>query len=182
MIDEQQADSGRYRSLIGSLLYLTASRPDLMYAASLLSRFMKNPSQAHFSAAKRVLRYLKGSLDYGILYEKKGSSVLEGYVDSDWAGSIEDSKSTSGYVFSLGSGVFSWNTKKQEVVAQSPAEAEYISAAAASNQAIWPRKLLIDLGHTDIVKKILLSFTVITNMLLPFQITLYNMAEPNISM
>ncbi|CAJ2651803.1 unnamed protein product [Trifolium pratense] len=115
------ADASIYRSIIGSLLYLSATRPDIMFVASLLSRFMHSPSQVHLGATKRVL--------------------------SDWAGSVDDAKSTSGYVFSFGSAVFSWNSKKQEVVAQSSAEAEYISAAAATNQTIWLRKILSDVGQ-----------------------------------
>ncbi|KAL0326705.1 UNVERIFIED_CONTAM: Retrovirus-related Pol polyprotein from transposon RE2 [Sesamum angustifolium] len=110
----QKVDGSMYRSLIGSLLYLTATRPDIMFATSLLSRFMQSPSQVHYAAAKRILRYLR---------------------DSDWAGSVDDMKSTSGYTFSLGSGIFTWASKKQATVAQSSAEAEYIAAAATSNQA-----------------------------------------------
>ncbi|KAL6323788.1 hypothetical protein AAG906_002256 [Vitis piasezkii] len=144
-----KADASIYRSLIGSLLYLSATRPDLMFSASLLSRFMNSPSKIHFGVAKRVLRYIRGTFDYGLWFVKKESKELQGYVDSDWAGSLDDSKSTSGYAFSFGSGVFSWNSKKQEVVAQSSAEAEYISAAAAANQAIWLRKLLTDLGQNQ---------------------------------
>ena len=82
-----------------------------MYASSLLSRFMHAPSLTHLSVGKRILRYLKGTLDYGLWYEK-GDGKLIGYVDSDWAGSLDDSKSTTGFAFSLGSGVFSWNSKK----------------------------------------------------------------------
>ncbi|RVW71674.1 Retrovirus-related Pol polyprotein from transposon TNT 1-94 [Vitis vinifera] len=144
-----KADASIYRSLIGSLLYLSATRPDLMFSASLLSRFMNSPSKIHFGVAKRVLRYIRGTFDYGLWFVKKESKELQGYADSDWAGSLDDSKSTSGYAFSFGSGVFSWNSKKQEVVAQSSAEAEYISAAAAANQAIWLRKLLTDLGQNQ---------------------------------
>ena len=95
--------------------------------------------------AKRALRYVKGSADYGIWYSSTENGMLQGYSDSDWAGSIDDMKSTSGYVFSLGSGVFSWNSKKQDVVAQSSAEAEYVAAAGAANQAIWLRKIMADL-------------------------------------
>ena len=140
-----KADPTAYRSLIGSLLYLTTTRPDLMFTASLLSRFMHSPSQVHFGVAKRVLRYVKGTADYGIWFTPSENGLLQGYCDSDWAGSVDDMKSTSGYVFSLGSGVFSWNSKKQEVVAQSSAEAEYIVAAGAANQAIWLRRVLDDL-------------------------------------
>ena len=107
-----------FRSLVGSLLYLTASRPDLMFPASMLSRYMTSPSEVHFGVAKRVLRYLKGTLDFGIWFESTGYLKLVGYCDSDWAGCVDDSKSTSSYVFSLGSEIFSWNSKKQEVVAR----------------------------------------------------------------
>nr|KYP36518.1 Retrovirus-related Pol polyprotein from transposon TNT 1-94 [Cajanus cajan] len=144
---ENSADASVYRSIIGSLLYLSATRPDLMFAASLLSRFMHSPSQVHLGAAKRVLRYIRSTTNYGLYFLKNESGELQGYADSDWAGSIDDSKSTSGYVFSFGSAIFSWNSKKQDVVAQSSAEAEYISAAAAANQATWLRKILLDVGQ-----------------------------------
>ena len=109
---EAKADATLYRSLIGSLLYLTASRPDVMFSASLLSRYMQNPSQRHFGAAKRVLRYIKGTIDMGIWYIRVENGALIGFIDSDWAGCVNDYKSTSSYVFSFGSGVFSWNSKK----------------------------------------------------------------------
>ena len=87
-------------------------------------------------------------VDFGIWYYK-GDGKFEGYVDSDWANSIDDSKSTTGFVFSLGNGVFTWNSKKQGVVAQSSAKAEYIAATTVSNQAIWIRKVLTDLNHVQ---------------------------------
>ena len=120
--DSGEADSTRYRSIIGSLLYLTATRPDLMYATSVLSRFMQKPTQAHMKGVKRVLRYVKGTTNYGIWFNSTENPELIGYSDSDWAGSIDDMKSTSGYVFSLGNGVFSWLSQKQNTVAQSTAE------------------------------------------------------------
>ncbi|GJR05474.1 hypothetical protein Tco_0528458 [Tanacetum coccineum] len=110
---------------------------------------MGEPSSSHLGAAKRVLRYVKGSLDLGIMFERNKVVKLEGYADSDWAGSIDDSKSTSGYIFTLASGVFCWNSKKQSVVAQSSAEAEYISVAGAINHDIWIRKLLSYLDLTQ---------------------------------
>ncbi|KAL0316667.1 UNVERIFIED_CONTAM: Retrovirus-related Pol polyprotein from transposon TNT 1-94 [Sesamum radiatum] len=131
----QKVDGSMYRSLIGSLLYLTATRPDIMFATCLLSRFMQSPSQVHYAAAKRILRYLRGTKDFGIWYKSTNDAKLVGYTDSDWAGSVDDMKSTSGYTFSLGSGIFTWASKKQATVAQSSAEAEYIAAAATSNQA-----------------------------------------------
>ncbi|KAL0356269.1 UNVERIFIED_CONTAM: Retrovirus-related Pol polyprotein from transposon RE1 [Sesamum radiatum] len=143
----EKVDGSIYRSLIGSLLYLTATRPDIMFATSLLSRFMQSPSQVHYGAAKRILRYLQGTKDFGIWYKSTNDAKLVGYTDSDWAGSADDMKSTSGYTFSLGSGIFSWASKKQATVAQSSAEAEYIAAAAASNQATWLRRILEDMGE-----------------------------------
>ncbi|KAL0301339.1 UNVERIFIED_CONTAM: Retrovirus-related Pol polyprotein from transposon RE2 [Sesamum radiatum] len=141
----QKVDGSIYRSLIGSLLYLTATRPDIMFATSLLSRFMQSSSQVHYAAAKRILRYLRGTKDFGIWYKSTNDAKLVGYTDSDWAGSVDDMKSTSGYTFSLGSGIFTWASKKQATVAQSSAEAEYIAAAATSNQATWLRRILEDM-------------------------------------
>ncbi|KAL0319362.1 UNVERIFIED_CONTAM: putative disease resistance protein RGA3 [Sesamum angustifolium] len=143
----QKVDDSMYRSLIGSLLYLTATRPDIMFSTSLLSRFMQSPSQVHNAATKRILRYLRGTKDFGIWYKSTNDAKLVEYTDSDWAGSVDDMKSTSGYIFSLGSGIFSWASKKQATVAQSSAEAEYIAAAATSNQAIWLRRILEDIGE-----------------------------------
>ncbi|KAK4405981.1 Retrovirus-related Pol polyprotein from transposon RE2 [Sesamum angolense] len=110
-------------------------------------KVMQSPSQVHYAAAKRILRYLRGTKDFGIWYKSTNDAKLVGYTDSDWAGSVDDMKSTSGYTFSLGSGIFSWASKKQATVAQSSAEAEYIAAAATSNQAIWLRRILEDIGE-----------------------------------
>ncbi|KAL0379752.1 UNVERIFIED_CONTAM: Retrovirus-related Pol polyprotein from transposon RE2 [Sesamum angustifolium] len=109
----QKVDGSMYRSLIGSLLYLTTTRPDIMFATSLLSRFMQSPSQVHYAAAKRILRYLRGTKDFGIWYKSTNDAKLVGYTDSDWTGSVDDMKSTSGYTFSLGSGIFSWASKNK---------------------------------------------------------------------
>ena len=96
--------------------------------------------------AKRVLKYVRGTKNLAIWYLKTRGVKLDGYADSDWAGSVDNMKSTSGYVFTIGSGVICWNSRKQEVMAQSTAEVEYISLVAAVNQGIWLRKLLADLG------------------------------------
>ncbi|XP_007014182.2 PREDICTED: uncharacterized mitochondrial protein AtMg00810 [Theobroma cacao] len=135
-----------YRSLIGCLLYIYVTRPEIMHTVSFLSRFMQQPCQSHAIAAKRVLRYLNGTITFGLKFTRCGEIKLMGYSDAEWAGSVDDAKSTSGYVFSIGNGVFSWCSQKQETVAQSSAEAEYVSAATAANQAIWLRKILHDLG------------------------------------
>jgi hypothetical protein len=92
-------DAILYRSLVGNLLYLTATKPDIMFAASLLSRFMHSPSHFHFAAAKRVFRYIQGTTSYGIRYCRKSIVKLIGFCDSDWGGCVDDMKSTSGYAF-----------------------------------------------------------------------------------
>lgn len=143
--EEELADSKTYRSLVGGLLYLTATRPDLMFSASYLSRYLKEPKAKHFKEAKRVLRYIKGTTDIGLMYSAVKEPKLVGYSDSDWGGCKEDLKSTTGYCFSIGSAIFSWKTSKQDTIAQSTAEAEYMALCAATNQAIWLRRLLEDL-------------------------------------
>ncbi|XP_059650741.1 secreted RxLR effector protein 161-like [Cornus florida] len=112
-----------------------ASRPDIMFATSLLSPFMHKPSQTHFGAAKRVLRYIQDTLDFGNLYEKNADAKFLGFCDSDWTGCVDDMRSTFGYASSLGSGAFSWSSKKQQTVTQSSTEAEYISASLEASQA-----------------------------------------------
>ncbi|KHN37358.1 Copia protein, partial [Glycine soja] len=94
------------KSLIGCLMYLSASRPDILHAVSLLSRYMNCASRIHFQAAKRILRYVKGTIDFGIRYHYVKNFRLHGYSDSDWAGCADDMRSTSGYLFSFGSGIF----------------------------------------------------------------------------
>eukprot|EP00253_Pinus_taeda_P005599 PITA_05599 len=141
-------DPSLYKSIVGSLMYLTATRPDIMYAVSLISRFMERPKETHWQAAKRILRYVKGTKKFGILYNVFSEhSDLVGYTNSDWAGSVDDQKSTSGYVFHMGSGAISWASKKHSIVALSTAEAEYVAATAAACQAVWMRRMLRSLGQ-----------------------------------
>eukprot|EP00253_Pinus_taeda_P022296 PITA_22296 len=125
-------DPSLYKSIVGNLTYLTATRPDIMFVVSLISRFMERPKEAHWQAAKRILRYVKGTKSFGILYNVSEHSDLVGYIDSDWTRSVDDRKSTSGYVFHMGSGAISWASKKQSIVALSTAEAEYVAATAAA--------------------------------------------------
>ncbi|KAM1496365.1 hypothetical protein ACFXTO_030979 [Malus domestica] len=145
------ADEAQYRQIVGSLLYLTATRPDIMYAACLLARFMHCPTNKHYGTAKRVLRYVQGTLDFGLEYKKGEGTLLMGYCDSDWSGSEDDMKSTSGYAFTFGNGIFSWSSVKQQCVALSTAEAEYISASEAIAQATWLRFVLEDFGEMQTV-------------------------------
>ncbi|XP_028215213.1 uncharacterized protein LOC114397350 [Glycine soja] len=123
--DEQnKVDATVYRSLVGSLIYLTNSRPDIVHAVNIVSRFMSNPRKTHFAAAKRILRYAKGTKDFGILYKTNRDFNLTCYTDRDWAGSTDDRKSTSGYMFLLSNKAISWASKKQTTVALSSAETE----------------------------------------------------------
>jgi hypothetical protein len=115
-LDGQKVDSTLYKQIVGSLMYLTTTRPDIMYSVSLISRYMENPTELHLLAAKRILRYLQGTRNLGIYYTKGEKSDLIGFTDSDYAGDQDDRKSTSGYVFMLGNGAVSWSSKKQPIV------------------------------------------------------------------
>lgn len=141
-----EVDSTLYKRIVGSLMYLTATRPDMMYVISLISRFMERPTELHLNAAKRVLRYLKGTVSFGLFYRKGGKEELIGYTDSDYAGDQDDRKSTSGYVFMLSSGAVSWSSKKQPVVTLSTTQAEFIAAASSACQAVWLRRILQQLN------------------------------------
>ena len=99
-----------------------------MFAVSVLSRFMHCASEVHLQAVKRIVRYVKGTIDYGVKYTHSQNFQFHGYSDSDWGGSIDDMKSTTGYCFSFGLDMFSWSSKKQNIVAQSTTEAEYVAA------------------------------------------------------
>lgn len=145
--DGKRVDSTHYKSLIGSLRYLTATRPDIVYGVGLLSRYMEDPCVSHLQGAKRILRYIKGTLTEGIFYGNNSDVKLVGYTDSDWAGDTETRKSTSGYAFHLGTGAISWSSKKQPVVALSTAEAEYIAATSCATQTVWLRRILEVMHH-----------------------------------
>ncbi|GAU44223.1 hypothetical protein TSUD_399870 [Trifolium subterraneum] len=142
-------DATSFRQMTGCLMYLLASEPDLTFSVCLIARYMERPTELHLAAAKRVLRYLKGSLDFGILYKRNCELRLEGWSDSDYAGDVDDRKSTSGYVFMLGSSPISWSSKKQPIVTLSTTEAEYVSVASCACQAIWLRRILDHLLQTQ---------------------------------
>ena len=138
-----------YKQIVGSLMYLTATRPDMMFVVSLISRYMENPTELHLQAAKRVLRYLKGTTEFGIFYKKGGDDELAAYTNSDYAGDLEDRKSTSDYVFLLSSGAVSWSLRKQPVVSLSTTEAEFIAAASCACQAVWLKRVLGKLSQNQ---------------------------------
>ncbi|CAH9095067.1 unnamed protein product [Cuscuta epithymum] len=142
----EEADVTLYRSMVGGLNYLTHSRPDLAYCVSIVSRYMQRLTKQHLGAARRILRYVAGTLEFGIWYSSVKDFKLRGYSDSDWAGCVDDRKSMSGSVFDLGSGAVTWSSKKQETIALYSSEAEYVAAGSAAKQALWISKLLTDLG------------------------------------
>jgi hypothetical protein len=131
-----------YRQLIGSLMYLINTRPDICFAMNTLSQHMVEPRQVRWMVAKHMLRYLQGMVGYGLRYVSGGDVKLQGYTDSDWAGSAVDRKSASGCCFSLGSGMISWLSKKQTSMALNTSKAKYIAASMASCEAVWLQKLL----------------------------------------
>ena len=144
---EECVDQRLYQSAVGSLMYLSVStRPDIAYAVSNLARFSSNPTENHWKALKRVLRYLRGTVNFGILYSPNSSPECIGFSDADWAGDTNDRKSTSGYLFILSGGAVTWKSKKQSCVALSTAEAEYIALSSAAQESVWLRQLTSDLG------------------------------------
>jgi hypothetical protein len=140
---DKTADKDLYMSLIGSLMYIAlATRPDIAFAVTALSRYNETPLQMHLTAAKRVLRYLKGTMELELHFGDNQQTILEGFTDSDWAGCKSQRKSTGGYVFFSHGGPISWQAKGQSVVALSTLEAEYIACSDATREAIWLRRLL----------------------------------------
>ena len=139
-------DEKLYRSMIGSLLYLTASRPDIMMSVCLCARFQAKPKESHQRAVKRILRYLSSTRDYGLFYPKGSSFELVSYSDADFGGCKTDRKSTSGTCHFIGQSLVSWFSKKQNCVSLSTCEAEYISAALACAQVIYMQQTLKDFG------------------------------------
>ena len=137
-----------YKQMVGSLMYLTATRPDLMYDVSLISRFMESPKDSHWNVGKTILIYVAGTLRYGLWYTHTPNSTLTRYTDSDFAGSLDDRKSTFGYAFHLGTNLISWASQKQPIVSMSFAEAEYVAATTATCHAACLRRPLKDMGHT----------------------------------
>ncbi|XP_059449589.1 uncharacterized mitochondrial protein AtMg00810-like [Corylus avellana] len=138
------ADPTDYRHMVGALQYCTHTRPDIAYSVNQLCQFLHAPTTLHLTAAKPVLRYLKGTTTYGLHYTK-GSLQLNGYCDSDWIGSPDDRKSTTGYGVYLGPCLISWAAKKQAVVAKSSTEAEYRSMALAVAEMYWLRMFFKEL-------------------------------------
>ncbi|KAM7466521.1 hypothetical protein LguiB_014083 [Lonicera macranthoides] len=140
----KKVDATLYRSMIGSLLYLTSSRPDILFSVCACARYQSEPKESHLSAVKRIVRYVNGTLSLGIWYTFDTSSSIVGYCDADWAGCTDDRKSTSGSCFYIGNNLVAWSSKKQNCISLSTAEAEYISAGSCSSQLLWLKQMLAD--------------------------------------
>jgi hypothetical protein len=135
-----------YSSALGSLMYaMLFTRPDLCYAVGILSRYQVNPGETHWKQLRNVLRYVKGTMDYHLCFNGHNLQ-LQGFTDADWQGDLDERKSTSGYIFKLAGGAISWRSKKQESVAQSSMEAEYIAASEAVKEGVWLKEFLASLG------------------------------------
>ena len=145
--EEQEMSAIPYGNAVGSLIYaMLGTRPDIAAAVGVCSQYMANPGLQHWKAVKRILRYLQGTLDLGLkLGGKNATASLKGYSDSDWGGSLDDRKSTTGFVFDFG-GPISWQSKKQPTVALSSTEAKYMALTQAAKEAIWLQGLLSELG------------------------------------
>lgn len=147
----QAADAlkSKYQRAVGLLMYaMLGTRPDIAYAVSVVSRFSANPTTDHWLAVQRILRYLRGTLDLELAFSGD-LRPLVGYSDADWAGDISTRRSTSGYVFSIGTGPISWSSKRQSTVSLSTCEAEYIGQTQATKEAVWLRNLLAELTYMN---------------------------------
>ena len=146
--DEEMVDVQQYQMMIGCLTYAaTTTRADIAAAVGILAQFMAKPGKEHWEGVKRILRYIKGTLNYGLRYSAAGNEIkLSGYSDADWAGDLDTRRSTSGYVYQINGCTISWSSKRQITVAKSSTEAEYVALSTSTQEAIWLRVLLGDLG------------------------------------
>ncbi|GJU88578.1 retrovirus-related pol polyprotein from transposon TNT 1-94 [Tanacetum coccineum] len=139
-------DATKYRSMIGALMYLTSSRPDIVHATCLCARYQAKPTEKHLKEVKRIFRYLRGTVNTGLWYTKDSGFELTGFSDADYAGCKDTFKSTSGGAQFLGEKLVSWSSKKQDCTALSTVEAEYVSLSACCTQVLWMRTQLTDYG------------------------------------
>ncbi|CAL1401152.1 unnamed protein product [Linum trigynum] len=141
-------DGSQYRSIVGSLIYLSATRPDIAYVVQVVSQFMTEPCVDHPVAVHRILRYLHGTLDVGILFPSSSTPTLCAYSNSDFAGCLDTRRSTSGWCVQFGEAYISWRYKKQDKLSKSSTEAEYRAMSEVGSEIVWLRRLLSDFGIT----------------------------------
>ncbi|KAJ0515275.1 putative RNA-directed DNA polymerase [Helianthus annuus] len=139
-------DATKYRSIIGSLRYLINTRPDLSYSVGALSKYLQNPKESHYAALKQVLRYLKGTVSHGLKYNRGGDGKLVGYSDSSHGTDLDDRRGTTGMVFYYAGKLITWASQKQQTVALSSCEAEFLAATSAACQGLWLRSLISELS------------------------------------
>ncbi|GKC03232.1 retrovirus-related pol polyprotein from transposon RE1, partial [Tanacetum coccineum] len=139
------SDSTLYRSLVGALQYLTITRPDLSYAVNQVSQFLHAPTIAHFQSVKRILRYVKGTISFGLTFSRPHTNTIIGYSDADWARCLDTRRSTYGYSIYLGGNLVSWSAKKQPTVSRSSCESEYRAMANTAAEIVWITHLLQEL-------------------------------------
>ena len=132
--------------MIGCLLYLIASHPDIAFSVGVCSRFQSNPKVSHMNVVKRIIKYVSETCDYGLFYSKESNSSLASFSDSDWVDNADDRKSTTGGYFYVGANLFVWMSKKQNSVSLFIAEVGYIVARSCCSQLLWMKKLLSDYG------------------------------------
>jgi hypothetical protein len=142
--DSPDVDQSSYRSMIDSLLYITTSRPDIMHVVGMVGRYQAAPKQSHLLVVKRIFRYLKGTMDYGLWYPRNQNFQLSVYSDIDWANYVDERKSTSGGAFFLGDSLVSWLRKKQGSISLSTTEVEYIATTTCCTQVLWMIQTLAD--------------------------------------
>jgi histone deacetylase 1/2 len=139
-------DVTRYRSIVGALQYLTLTRPDISFPVNKVCQYLHAPKTVHWAAVKRILRYLKSDTGIGLKIRKSRSMLISAFSDSDWAGSLDDRRSTGGFAIYLGSNLISWNARKQATVSRSSTEAEYKAIANATAEVMWIQTLMRDIG------------------------------------
>ncbi|GAV76367.1 hypothetical protein CFOL_v3_19842, partial [Cephalotus follicularis] len=139
-------DRGRYQRLVGKLIYLAHTRPDIAYAVSVVRQYMHNPYSIQMDSVIRILRYLKGAPGKGILFQKQDHIKVKAFTDADWANSPDDRRSTSGYCAFVGGNLVAWRSKKQDVVARNSADAKFRAMAQGICEVLWIRRLLGELG------------------------------------
>lgn len=146
----QEVDATEYRRVIGCLRYLLHTRPDLSYAVGVASRFMERPTVLHFKAVKQILRYLKGTVERGLVYAAGGGELkITGYTESDLAGDVDDRRSTGGMAFYINQSLVAWSLQKQKTVVLSSCEAEFMAATDAACQVLWLRALLGEVAGVE---------------------------------
>ena len=139
--ESKEVDQTLYRSMIGKLQYVVHTRPDIALAVGIVAIFSAKPRENHMMAIKRIMRYLKGTEDYGLCYKFGGNLDLKVFTDADWAGNLDKRKSTSGGAFFLGKRLVSWTSKKQNCISQSIPEVQYVAAAVNYSNIVWFKQL-----------------------------------------